>query len=91
MGCLENGFASYCGNSFLMRSEPKTRQNGFCCHVYFLVLRNFKTVQATMMLNTSLESPLPGLSNELLHDYMRGVYQPQGGSELGKKPEVCHL
>ena len=67
------------------------RQNGFFRHVYFLELRNSKTVPDTIINNTPLKSPLPGLSNELLHNYMRGAYQPQGGSQFGKKPEVRHL
>ena len=66
-------------------------QNGFFRHVYFLVLRNSKTVPDTITNNTPLKSPLLGLSNELLHNYMRGAYQPQGGSQFGKKPEVHHL
>ena len=67
------------------------RQNYIFRNVYFLVLRNSKTVPDTIMHKTSLECPLPGHSNELLHDYMRGAYQPQGGAQLGKKPEVRHL
>jgi hypothetical protein len=70
---------------------PKVRQNDIFRNVYFLVLRNSKTVTDTITHKTSLESPLPGHSNELLHDYMRGACQPQGGSQLGKKPEVRHL
>ena len=67
------------------------RQNDIFRNVYFLVLRNSKTVPDTITHKISLESPLLGHSNELLHDYMRGACQPQGGSELGKKPEVRHL
>ena len=42
-----------------------------------------------MMCNISLESPQPEHSNELLHDYMRGAYQPPGGSKLGKKTGIA--